>query len=444
MNVPYSFPPCVADLKAVLRREQRITLNKESILLVNENFYGAPFEHVNRMLADSPYAARECTECRHYKNAWCKGVYSREFEAERAQLSERLEEDVYLAVKADYLNALAPFSSLCNCHCRFCYDKAASKRLMRRIPHLTFDEIRHFLHYLPQRIVYLGSAVHTVSGELLNHPDAMRVVPLLDRFCRNGIYVFSNGLALTEEHCRMLAGSHLQVALSLHMLDVPLRKYWFRYDEDFDVRKAVRNMDAFGLPYSIFLLPLRSTLASGEFLRTYQYAQRTRAQRIVIARGGAAAWHPDHVKEDLDIDEDAVRSLMGRCDTTGKTVWMADGEIGKARKTIEEYLIEIDFMLEKTGRTVILCPQLSYERFKTLERDDCRVLCVRSTEGITNPACGVTIVRDFLAALDAENGNFDTYILPIRCFDVSYYDLAMDDLDMLYDHLDPNVTLIAM
>jgi|GEM_PF-5249739 len=80
--MPYSFPPCAADLKANVHREQRVSLHSRSILLINENFFGPQFEPIHRILMGSAYTGDKCTQCGHHKNGWCKGMYSRTVEEE--------------------------------------------------------------------------------------------------------------------------------------------------------------------------------------------------------------------------------------------------------------------------------------------------------------------------------------------------------------------------
>ena len=437
-------PPCVAAVAETVRpdiagggdgsgrRDPALTLSAARPLVVCENACGPEFATLNRAFANSPYVSDRCRRCGHLASAVCRGLPNERFLREKEEIEARIGRDAYVAVRADYQIGAPTLGSICNGRCRFCYDRRLRAGPLCRVPWLRMDEVRHFLFHLGAPIRYVGSTAHCVSGEPTIHPEIDGVLAMLARFASPSRrpYVFTNGLAVTSGLCERLAG-RFGVALSLHILDPAMRARWLGYRREFDARALVRMLERHRVDHSIWILPLRSTVESGEFLRTYRFALGTKARQIVIEKVGWSSSHAPAVRRELDTDDRGLQAMLRGLDRGRRTKWVWRWGSGTSRRSFAEYRAEIRRRLRGRGRTIVLCPEFSWERFRDLESAGCRVLPATSTWGFVRAPCSATTIRDYAAALRRSGGRCDAVVLPARSFDARLRDLACRDLNDL-------------
>jgi len=441
IQVLKNFPPCLANLKKNVDNNSKIILSKDSVLLTNNLFFGENYVKLNRLFHNSPFIDQECKECKYFKNSLCRGIFNNKFENAKKEILSRLGEVKYNAIESDYRVGMFVFGSICNCDCKFCYDRKSPLEMLKRIPALSMFEIQHFLHYIGEKVNYIGSSIHCASGELLYHTDAKKILSLLHHFCNKGCLLFTNGLLLDEDFIKRLQDK-FTIALSVHTLDNNSRKELFRYNSDFDIKKTMSLLESKKVKYSCWVIPFNSRIESGDFLRTITYLFDRTSSDIYISKSGTALWHEPEMISDLDIDEGEVRELLSSFTSSKRISFVSD--VYGTKNDISYYISRVKEIIKKSKYNLILCPKRTYNEFQSLNDNFNKVLSVDSTYGIVNPCCGVTLVRDYLSVIEDLDLKYKRVILSKSSFDINLFDIANEDINTLTDKLDVNSEVILI
>ncbi len=222
-----------------------------------------------------------------------------------------LPRNVYDAYRRDFQNGTITLGNLCNAKCFFCSQSMNPPNVIQDYrKFLTFKQVTHFVdNYLhPTRRISIGSAIHLNSGEFFLHP---RAADILRSLPPRPINVFTNGMRVTEDHVSALKERGAQLSFSINDASLPNRLAIMggrmaSHEAAFDLLGLLEKHE---LDYSLWLLPTRSSLDSGEL--EYSFKQLAPLRRhFCLHTPGFTKFATDHVVRELNIP---IEELLELC-----------------------------------------------------------------------------------------------------------------------------------
>jgi hypothetical protein len=238
------------------------------------------------------------------KNKWVKvdGVPMSMYQ-ENAQMTER----VYWAYKREYSFKLMNVGTPCNTKCFYCSQYWNPPEIIIAYPKwLTFDEIKHFLTFVPEKtITAIGYGHHVSNGEFFAHPNAKEILQHLidEKYTVRGID--TNGHFVNEEHIKLLSllmkhrwGRSSQIdylwsGIYLHLTNYEKTKHTFEL------------LDKHEVPYAVVIVPTLVDLENGkseEWIRLLN--ENHNPIEIEISHPAYTKYAPPNVIKHLDFTWD--------------------------------------------------------------------------------------------------------------------------------------------
>ena len=423
-----SFPPCIADIRK--SESEYIELSQKKKAVSNNLYYGEEFVKINKLFKNSPFISDRCTKCLQFKKYSCRGLPNENFLSKRDEIIGRIGEDTYLGLREDYENNLLTVGSVCNNNCIFCYAKTVPDHIYKRVPPLLLNEIMHFLHYFSGKVNVAGVGFYVSSrSDFFSHPNYGEILPLLKYFCDKHSRLVTSGNQLDEELVKKIKGINFVLCVSIHTVDMKLRQKLMGYKDDFDIKKAIDLLEKHNIRYIPYLLPLRSTLASGQLRKTVEYLMGRSPQKIYINKGGVSKWTPPESREKILIDTEEVLSNLEGIDFDKNNIEI-EGRVFK--RGVDYYVKKISAICSHEDETyLVLVPQGSYPHFKKLSSDNIKVKPVSSILGFEPVVGAVLTVEDYQKVAQAEK-DYDTIILPRSSLNLNLNDLRLRNINNLW------------
>ncbi len=238
------------------------------------------------------------------RNKWVKvdGVPMSMYE-ENTQMTEQ----VYWAYKREYSFKLMNVGTPCNTKCFYCSQYWNPPDLIIAYPKwLTFDEIKHFLTFVPEKtITAIGYGHHVSNGEFFAHPNAKEILQHLidEKYTVRGID--TNGHFVNEEHIKLLSllmkhrwGRSSQIdylwsGIYLHLTNYEKTAHTFEL------------LEKYGLPYAVVIVPSLTDLNNGTTERWIRLLNENHNPiEIEISHPAYTKYAPPNVTKHLDFTWD--------------------------------------------------------------------------------------------------------------------------------------------
>jgi hypothetical protein len=219
----------------------------------------------------------------------------------------QMTEQVYWAYKREYSFKLMNVGTPCNTKCFYCSQYWNPPDLIIAYPKwLTFDEIKHFLTFVPEKtITAIGYGHHVSNGEFFAHPNAKEILQHLidEKYTVRGID--TNGHFVNEEHIKLLSllmkhrwGRSSQIdylwsGIYLHLTNYEKTAHTFEL------------LEKYGLPYAVVIVPSLTDLNNGTTERWIRLLNENHNPiEIEISHPAYTKYAPPNVTKHLDFTWD--------------------------------------------------------------------------------------------------------------------------------------------
>lgn len=358
-------------------------------------------------------------------------------------------EDVYWAYKKDFQSCYFTVGNVCNANCFFCSQKWNPPGIIKDLKRfLTMEEVTHFTNQYLNKAICIGSACHVNSGEFFLHPHAAEILNLLAAKNKLSPHtpIFTNGMALSEKHIKIIKKLNLCLYLSLNTADITTRKNIMggSCKNNRNAIDSIAILDKYNVDYHVWIIPLRNTLNTGNVENTIKYLKNSKMKTIVFHKPGYTKYTPSYITKELTIPEkelfDFALSMNKKYDVT----------IDIARLSVSERAMEILGKLHKlfnnskhlnSKSKLFLCAETVKDILPLILTkmgiQNYKIQIVKSKVFGGNVDCaGLLLVEDYLCALkefleQKQNKKPEFLILPRVSFDINMEDLSMTSISKI-------------
>jgi hypothetical protein len=299
-------------------------------------------------------------------------------------------------------------------------DKFVSDKIIKCPPYLTADEIKHFLHYLPKELGYLGHSFHCKSGEITSSPYLKDISKIISKFIIGGV-IATNGVNLDQDVINTLKNMNIvEIGLSVTTLNP---KFMKKYSIDTtDHLSKIELIKENNLNYHIGMLPLKSIIESNDFFETINTILDNHPDaKIRINPPSFVNNMDDDMINELKIDYDKIK-----LSTKEKypNLWFIDELTREEQDSLSDIMTFVNEKIEQISDDVlILCPESTSNMIKDS-------IVVKSSLGIPKSASGHLLIDDYKFVI--EKNYKETILLPRKSFDVNFDDLSLENINTLW------------
>ena len=217
-------------------------------------------------------------------------------------------------------------------------------------------------------------------------------------------------------------------------------KKYIQYKDNCRIKKVLKELDEIKIRYMCFILPLKSTLQSGDLKNTIEYlTNNSNCTNIFIHKPGYSNLTKEEIRQELDFDHSKTLSLLKEINSS---------------KTVPDYLINENLVKDsikkildikrKNRKTLLLCPENTFEYFsKFFSKEE--VVKVTSEIGFNFPSAGLLTFKDYLRTLKT-NCKQDTIVIPKNTLNSNLKDICLEDINSFYNTLreDKGINMIIL
>lgn len=365
------------------------------------------------------------------------------FKKTTSLISINMPRDMYEAYKKDFQNYIVTVGNVCSANCFFCSQKWNPPGVIKDLKRfLTMKEIKRFTNLYSDRVNLIASAYHTNSGEFFLHPNAAEILDFLatKNKLSNNALIFTNGMNLTVEHIKIIKKLNLYLYLSLNSANITTRGKIMggSYLKNKNAIDSVNMLDKYDVNYSVWIVPLQSTLNNGDLESTIRYLKNSKVESIVIHRPGYTKYTPSHIANELTIPDKELLDFILLMKQRYKVNLDIErlSAISKFRNIF--YVLSELFKNAKhlnNKRKLFLCAETVKDILplvlKKMEMQNYKIKVVKSKVFGGNVDCaGLLLVEDYICAIkefleQKQNKKPDIIILPRISFDINMEDLSM-------------------
>ncbi|MBU0460956.1 MAG: hypothetical protein KJ574_00055 [Nanoarchaeota archaeon] len=442
-----AFPPCILPKELNLAvADNMIKLSDHQILVSHNLYFGQKYKSINRQFIVSPFISTKCKQCQYFRTAECRGLFNQKLVDKKNALIERIGKDAYESARGDYENGTFTCGTNCQSRCRFCLDGFLPDTVMRRIPLLAPDEIMHFLHYLSKKITYVASSFHSKSGELLDSPYCLQILKLLKYFMAKPGLIITNGKNLSKEAIEIMKDLNVDVGISVNTFNPELRARFTHDKGNIPYIEKINLLRNKRISYHTSIVPFNTLIETGDIFDTIEMLLANDPRCIIRINPPSSSKYsePEMIKE-LAIDYEKLKKEL--TNKYSDNMRFSDDADYERNALLKELLMKTKENLEKIcsdgKKTLILCPESSFDQLKTLASDSITVRKVDSSLEFTKPSTGVLIVEDYRISINKEPETFERIILPRNSFDVNFDDISLININELWKGLsNKNISLV--
>jgi hypothetical protein len=373
------------------------------------------------------------------RNTWTEvdGVKLSMYTGEKLSDSDR----AYWGYKREYGFGLMNVGTPCNTKCFYCSQYWNPPDLLVTYGSwLTMDQIKHFLKFVPDKLIHaIGYGHHVNNGEFFAHPKSLEILEYL----RDNNYKVkgfdTNGHDISENHIKILKG--FQVAdwdsfrqtnamfggtvwsgIYLHLTN------WERTEPTFKL------FNEYDIPYQVTIVPSRKEIKMGRMETWISNLQKYKPVDIEISMPAYTKYTPDNIAYLMDLSFDEMWPIID-----GWREKYPDINItSESTVSIEHIKNSLDW-LESTyagtkAKPLFLTSEAVEGVFETELRklklegfDDCRAVTTKNnTFGGNIKVGGLLLVEDYDIAIEETlTGGYkpDLIVMPKTSY-------CFDDLDL--------------
>ena len=236
---------------------------------------------------------------------------------ENAQMTER----VYWGYKREYSFGLVNVGTPCNTKCFYCSQYWNPPDVIIAYPQwLTMDEIKHFLTFVPNKVIHeVGYGHHISNGEFFAHPNATEILKYFidENFTVRGLD--TNGHFVSEEQVQLMkilleneTGRGIGWDDGQNKVDVDENinegMWWGLYLHLTNYEKTkhcLDLLDKYNFPYAVVIVPSLVDLQNGtseEWIRLLN--ENHNPTEIEISHPAYTKYAPPNVAKHLDFTWD--------------------------------------------------------------------------------------------------------------------------------------------